>query len=247
MRSAAIALALLGCHPDGDTDAGTIVGNPGDGMVVVAPSDEITYIEAAGYLNHVEFVACDDETMEHVDVDDEVDMLDPLVLPFPSGRWCELNMEWDGELYFSGDGVDNNDFEAILEVYEVLTFGDFTIEEDGAYITEIGFPDWLSAVALGMVADETTYIEIGDDLHEDLVGKVEGHCATFADADLDGELSEDEREAGPITAGEDREDQPPPPEEEEEGVTTSKTKGCRQSGASWLVFLPLVWFRRRKD
>jgi len=250
MRYALVGLALLACRSDsaGDTDAGTIVGNPGDAMVRTASSDGVVYTEAGGWLNHLELVDCHGES-ELIDFDDEFDLLDPDVLEIPSGDWCEWNLDWDEEIYIAADGEENNSFEVTLDLNEIFTEGEFEIDEDGGYILEIGFPEWLSPSALGMVADDVTYVDAPGALHDELVDYAVFESAAFDDTDGDGEISDDERDAGPISAGEDRDDQPPPEEEDPDTTVDGvNAKGCGKNNASWLVLLPLAWlFRREED
>jgi hypothetical protein len=249
MRPTAVILpfVLWGCRGTltEDSDAGTIVGNPGDGLVAVAPSEGIHYDEAWGHLNHISLIDCNGEETV-VDVDTELDLLAPPPLDLPSGRWCELNIDWLDGVLILGSGADDSSFEAMIEVFEVRTSGDFTLTEDDITILEIGRPNWLTSDALDLTAGQMLLIEEPSPLHQDLVEIAALESATFDDSDFDGDLSEDERDEGPLSAGENRDDQPATPNSDT-GSSEVTVGGCGTGQGAWLfVFAPLLWRRQRR-
>ena len=232
---------------DSDTDAGTIVGNPGDSLVVVAPSEGVLYHEASGHLNHIELVDCSGGE-QIIDFDAEIDLLAPPPVELPSGRYCELNLAWLDGIFVAGDGDDNNGFEAVLELHDVFTLGDFTLPEDGSTIIEVGRPDWLSPDALDMEPDVITFIDPPSIIHGDLVDVGALESAAFDDEDLDGILSDEERSEGLISAGEGRPDQPAAPDDTAQPPPDASVGGGSAGQSAWGLFAPfLLMGRRRRD
>jgi len=249
----------FGCNKTGkDTDQGTIVGNPGDSMVRVAPTSDVDLVEAFALIDGIELVPCEGE-MVSVDLDEEFDLLAPEVIELPTGAWCELNVIWGDSLYFDGDGADNNSFELDLSVDETLTEGDIEITSDETYIIEIGHPDWLSVASLGLQADEQLYIGDGDPQHDELADDVVSTSGVFHDPNADGQIDDEERDQGPLAAGDARDDQPPPREDSTDtdagtdtgtGRIVAEGVGCKGGSTSWLFLLPLFplfGFRREES
>ncbi|MCP4806743.1 MAG: hypothetical protein GY913_03020 [Proteobacteria bacterium] len=229
-------ILLLACTGQHD---GTIVGNPGDAMVVQAAPKGIEVVEAEILWDELSLTPCSGEENEGVGSEDEF-VLGEDVLELPGGSWCGAAFG-PSELWVVGtmDEVDV-EVELILDRIDLGTSA-FTVD-GGQFLFELGEPDWLAADWIDERDD--VLIDEGHDLHDTLAEAIQTGSGLYAD-DGDGALSEAERDAGPLTAGPDRE----VPERDTVGDTGEPDDdggSCAVApvGGFWLLGLLLV--RRRR-
>ncbi|MCP4807373.1 MAG: hypothetical protein GY884_18675, partial [Proteobacteria bacterium] len=205
-------LVLLACNIE-ETRDGTVIGNPGDGMTVVAKSASVSYRWASTAVDTVVLESCDGEDAETA-VETELDLLEGTSLELEAGDWCALTLEL-GEPVEIEATIDEIGVLLELESPEIALTGDFTIAEE-AYVLELAQPDWLEGLELdvdeedededtGDRDDDDWELEVDDEhpLHAELVEALAHGSGLYADRDGDGALADTER-MGTLAAGEAR-------------------------------------------
>jgi len=200
LASVAITLALGGCWAgvEKERGGGIAVGNPGEMTARVATSDDIE-ITKATLVGSIEIDNCAGDTATLFE--GELDLLDSKSLQAPHEiRSCGLLL--DGGLLLEADGaaleshlVVNLDLPLIA-----LTDGDGVVfRAKESYVLEIGGPDWLDPIQLGMEGFSTIEVEFDKPQHELLIEKIRARSTVFRDRNNDGEISESERSASSLS------------------------------------------------
>lgn len=253
LRLFVLVVLSAGCRSGTATDAGTVVGNPGDNAMRVADGEGVELQAARVGVSRVTWVSCSEEIKNATEVDAEVDLMGPDTFAVPTGTWCSYWVEFstplDLELVASDDPGDRG--QVSLDVGKVATFseGGFTIDGD-ATVLELGYPGWLPLEAFlddegDWVADE---LDSTHPLHDELVEVLIDGSALFEDRDADGQISEQERDDSELAHGDIDELERVGDDvwdDVEEDTQPSSDGGCGSSSA-WLFFpMGLLGVRRR--
>jgi hypothetical protein len=248
-------LLLAACSADDVAGQGTIVGNPGDAELQIAPGEEVTYTEAWALVNTVEQWPCEVEGVDvepiEMTIEAEFDLLSGGALPVEPGPWCEYVVVFGDTLGIDGVGTSGGSFNIDLAVEEIILTrdGGFVVDGD-AFVLEVGAPGWISASLLELEEGANRQIIPDRELfHDALAWRVHEETALYQDTDRDGDLSEDERAVGPVAGGsaapalasDDDVDVPRVNSEEVRG-------GCGAGDRSAVALLPLLLLglRRRR-
>lgn len=207
-RPAALLLCLvLGACRAGPTQ-GTSVGNPGETRMSVARGTGLTTETAAITVVRTVWTDCVGVTTM-LEVEQALDLLDPVVLDSPPGSWCRLDIRTRGPLALeaTSDAGFEADLSLALGTVSVATRSAFFV--DGNMLAlELGSPGWLDAAELGVDGGDVVITEASAE-HGLLVARVLGEAALYED-DGDGAVSEDERGGGAVadaaSVGEDDDD-----------------------------------------
>ena len=202
-----LALPLLAACVGGDPDEGTSVGNPGRFAMTVASGTGVTFSGGSVPVDEMMLSACgDDGEDESLVADDTIEL--GAEIDLPAGAWCSLEMTLSEplELDFAIDSVAGREYllELDADALEVVPSGGagFAVGEDQAFLLELGAPAWLDAEDLEL-DDEDNLVE-DPDLLVDLATAVTDQSALFDDADADGDVDPEERDAGAVaTSGDD--------------------------------------------
>ena len=81
---------LLACT--GPPPEGTIIGNPGDAMIVMGEGKDVTYTASSSYASTWRVTDCEGEREADIPVDVELE-LDGTFLELPGGAWCTIALE----------------------------------------------------------------------------------------------------------------------------------------------------------
>ena len=248
---AAALIGLFACSSFEDVASGTIVGNPGDGMVGVAAGEGLSYTSATADIDGITLVSCSGaEGREPFGA--RLDLLDGGSLPLLEGAWCQLRLDVSA-LQIAGDGPDGSSFTLDLAPGEVALDSDGFIVVGDTYVLELAYPDWVTADALGLEAD--VHVEVGEDdaLFEDLNAAVADGSGLFFDLDDDGAVSELEREEQQLAAGDARGLAGDTGAASGDAGFTGDTgddqvllqPGCGGGGQGWFLLLAPLLLRRR--
>jgi len=257
----------LGCSSNHDVHQGTIVGNPGDGMVSLARGADLTYAEATVRDETVLMEACLNNSDETTSPDQILQLVPVGVLEIPSGQWCGMTLLL-GDLQVSGWGPDYSTFTLELAPGQVtLNADDFFIWRDSRYLLELGSTDWITADLLDLPGAKDVAVDSTHSLYESLNEAIASGSALYEDLNGNGELDDDEREVA-LAAGPDHtyaiEDTGSDSQDTGEGDTglDGDTGLGGDSAAlddsvllrpscggsmSWMFFLPLLAWGRRRD
>ena len=227
-------ILLLACNVD--VYEGTIVGNPGDAMVASAAPKNLDVVEGTLSFDEWVLTPCSGEEIEGVAGDDIA--LSEDVLDVPGGQWCGVVLA-DAVLEMSAtDG--EHDVDVVLEIDAIDLGSTEVLVDGGTYVIELAEPDWLD-----LTADGDVVIDEEHEDHDTLADLVAATSGVFVD-DGDGELSEAERDAGPATAGPDRDVPEQDTGDTGSGEGADAGTGCAVApvGGFWLLGLLLVGRRR---
>jgi hypothetical protein len=121
--------------------------------------------------------------------------LHQMSIPLLAGRWCTIEMAWNGPVLIEGLATLGGAFSATLNLEGLSIESADGFDVDGhAYILELGRPDWLNANTLGMTDGEALTI---DDTHPAAPALLEAlitGSTLFPDFNGDGVVDEGERE-----------------------------------------------------
>ena len=243
-----MSLLLLACFTE-ETYEGTVIGNPGDGMTVVARSASVELEAASTTVDAVLFTTCDGDVTEDA-VGDVLDLVEGTALQLAEGDWCSLTLVLDAPVEIEAL-VDETPAYFELEVPEIELSGDFTLGDD-RYVVELAQPDWLEGVDLEQDEDDDTGEEDEDDwelevddehpAHDELAEALATTSGLYVDPDGDGSLADSER-TGTLAAGDARTDDAGAGGDT--GVEAMASRGCRaDSGNGAWMLLPLLALRR---
>jgi hypothetical protein len=127
--------------------------------------------------------------------------LHQISIPLLAGRWCTIEMGWDGPVQIEGMATVGGAFSATLNLEGLSIESTEGFDVDGhAYILELGRPGWLNANTLGMTDGEALTI---DDTHPAAPALLEAlitGSTLFPDFNGDGVVDEGER-AKPVALG----------------------------------------------
>jgi hypothetical protein len=194
---------LLACTNIGQ---GTIIGNPGEMRVSIAPGLDTTTSRATMAVDSVTWTDCGGFS-ELVRVDGTVDLLDPVIVHVPAGEWCSVQLTAATNLDVQGAGDAGGTYALDLELPDVaLGTPTGLLVQGNAYVFELGTPGWLDADVLGVSDGTDVVVAPGDTLHDDLLTVAQLDSALFDDADADGQVGDAERTSGAVASHEDEED-----------------------------------------
>lgn len=196
----ALMAPLVACNVDQEFP-GTGVGNPGEARVSLGSGDAVVFTRAVLPIDEVVYTSCDDGDVTEPE-DRTVDLLAKDTLVVPTGTWCAVDVYTSGLVQVEGDGVYGGTFTLTLDVATVaLDAGDGLVVDGDALVLELAHPLWVSA--LGLVLVPTTQVDVGpgDFRHDALAERLADGSGLFLDPDADGALSAEERDAGPVAAG----------------------------------------------
>lgn len=231
-------LALMGCD---NVEQGTVVGNPGDTMTVVAEGKGVSYEDTTGFAVAWQMTDCDGVVTEEP-MNDAIDLAGE-VLEMPGGTWCSVGLELI-ELELEGIGGDEATFTIELEGGLVeLESAAGLIVDGGDYYFELGYEDWIDAEALGLRPGQDVDVGADHEAYEELQDALLQGSAIFVDADGDRALHPDERDAGAAAVGSLRRDRAL---DTGEGDSDSRSEGCSTLPAVGGLPLVLLLLRRRR-
>lgn len=194
MRTPSPLLLALSAPACLSADPGTIVGNPGQMRVAVAPADGMTLDSARMAVEELRFIACDGAEVA-VPIEGNLDLIDPVLLQAPGGTWCGLRLEPAGPLLLDGEAPAGGRLSADLAL-PLVDIAANQLQVDGGFIVvELGGPGWLSAHGVGINGRSDVSIAPGDPLHDGLVEAISTLSAAYPD-DGDGRVSDAERALG---------------------------------------------------
>jgi MYXO-CTERM domain-containing protein len=189
-----LVLSLLACS-DSSTGEGTIVGNPGQVAMVLAPADGLTFASASAAQLSVELTGCPDDEGFHRDTREDVDLLD-IDIGIPPDPWCELRVLLE-DVEVQGDGPPTSTFTLLLAPGDILFQDELFVAEGELLLLELGAPDWVTAGDLGLPSAGDVIVDASDPLADELELALEADSVLLNDIDGDGLASDDER-ADPI-------------------------------------------------
>lgn len=200
-----ILLGLVACAPD-DLNEGTLVGNPSLVAMKTAANDHVTLDEGSLAISAIVLFHADG-AFEQVDLVPPVDVLAGGVLEVPAGEWRAVTVEVEGPMWLSGTSTDGQPARATFDVPEVnLQAADGAIRfGEDSWVVELAFEGWLDPLFTQRGDGEALDVHEEDLLADRLSAAVRDASALFVDADGDGEVDGEEREAGADAAGRDRE------------------------------------------
>ncbi len=210
--AAPVAVGLSGCSPN-DSSEGTVVGNPGDAMARVATSSEITWTTVSAEGLDATLFACEDgaledqEEEEEVEVEEGIDLLDPVAFEVPGGAWCELELELEGvvlEGTLASEDLLIGELEGLSVLMEATSDTSGFVVDGDQYVWELAWPEWLGGVSLPEAVDGEVDLNEDEDAIEEVESRLADGSAMFDDEDTDGTISDTERNEGAQAAGSDR-------------------------------------------
>ena len=237
-----LAIIALGCR--GSINEGTIVGNPGDGMIRLGVQEDITLTSATTHLGTVEAASCTDNDNDVqwsvYTIDADIDLAQGTIIDLPTGDFCEFQFVPDAPIVATGTGPDNATFELTINSIEWAVGTErFRVAADTSYVLQVGSADLMSAAGLGLVADTNTVIDPTSPIHADLVTEFRQSSLLARDSDASGTLDPDE----PIVAAGANANVTLDPFAE----TDPGTSGCGNGqNAGLLLVLPLFLIGRRR-
>ncbi len=197
-----LSLLLLGCTPEADDERneGIAVGNPGLLSVSLAVTADVDVTRADLDVTTLEFGGCGGYGAE---VGGAADLaLEPAAFAIDAGRWCGVRLNLGAPLVVEASwGTSAIALTLDADEITVGAAASFDVDEETELAFEIGMPEWLDPVALGMTDGEDLVVGPGDDLHDELVAALHGDSALFDDLDGSGDVGGDERDAGPLALG----------------------------------------------
>ena len=237
-----VALAVLACTPNQKDPGGTAVGNPGEATMRMGDNEDFIWNDASATLNELIVTDCAGEA-EVVDLDEEFSFLGEDSIPIPPGTHCEINLIFDGFLQVNGGPNPDTTFTMDLAIPDdtltIISSSGLKIDET-ITVLEISSPNLLTIEDLDLTDGEETLYDENNALSVFYANTVAARSALWLDVDTDGEVSESERQTGPISAGEEWE-----PEEEDEDDEGQGCGGDGEEGWLFLALTPLL-FRRRE-
>lgn len=252
----------LGCTTQGDS--GTSVGNPGKVSLSMGEGERYSIARAVVEVESVELETCAGVLIE-VPVQDEMDLLDSDFVHTPYGEWCSVQLITEApvelEIFIEFDDDDEDvalGFDLQIDLEDAITLSGEGFRADGnGFVLELGEPGWLDQDFLEP-EDDTLF---GPDSEISLAyfEIIRATSQLYEDPDLDGELSDSEREEEPVaTSLADQEDD----SEEESDSGTSEAndtgeedgrpiRGCSSIESplpshGWGVVLLIGLLRRRQ-
>jgi len=221
-----LVAVLFGCSQEGSRDEGTVVGNPGDAAMRMAPVDAGEVITARTIVSSMSLESCDGTPFD-LELDQEVDLLGDTHIEVPNGEWCGLDLFTEDGLYVEALS-DEDELVLVLNLeLEVLEFEapeGFQIDGDQT-VLEWGFPGWVSMDPELLLEefgrdeedledmddredmeewDDYFVIEIDPDdaeIHDGLVDVFAHASGLYGDGDEDGEVSDEERDNALLVVG----------------------------------------------
>jgi hypothetical protein len=258
-----LMILALGCTTQGDS--GTSVGNPGKVSLSMGEGERYAIARAVVEVESVELETCAGARIE-VPVQDEMDLLDSDFVHVPHGEWCSVQLITEApieiEVFIEFDEEDEDDvvlgFDLQIDLEDAIILGGEGFRAEGnGFILELGEPGWIDQDFLEPEDDmvygpesETSlaYFEI-----------IQTTSQLYEDPDLDGELSDSEREEDPVATsltdedsdhGQDNESSPSDSDDtgEDDG---RQIRGCSSIESPlpshyWGVVLLIGLLRRRR-
>ena len=259
-----IALMGLGCRSETTTTQGTVVGNPGDGAMRSGDGVDFEPEIARTTVSTMNWKGCGG-TEREISIGSEIDLLGDNQFTVPVGNWCAVVVNFNDALFIEGPfRIDEDDEEVWLQMELATEMTVFVSEEDGFdaseehFVIEFGEPDWYDPVALlddellseAQVEALREGVFIVNDEHsqyDEMVDRLENTSSLFVDGDGNGQISETERDEGPVAQGDsDADGANDDAESVEKSEALTSDDGCGSSGANALLILPLGWFWRRR-
>jgi hypothetical protein len=241
-----------GCRSSTTSDEGTVVGNPGDSAMRIAQGSDGEIERASVSVDHFSWIGCDGEGTD-VEVDEEFDLMGTHHIEIPAGKWCEAWAVLSGPLEMvavpteSDLGEDEPFIVLSLEVEAVALYGEDGWVIDGdTTVLELGHPGWFSVDALWDGSSPDVFVDPEHPDHEHLTGEIFDGSALFEDPDSDGEVSDEERENGPIALGADHPQHEEEQDEPEEANNRKDVGGCGGDNSVGWLFLPVGLMSRRR-
>ena len=261
----------LGCRSGSTTSEGTVVGNPGDGAMRVGDGVDFQPETARSTVSTMLWKHCDGEERE-VSMGVDVDLLGENQFDVPSGNWCAVVVYFSDSLFIAGplviedededereeEGADDFWFEMELNTEKAIFIpeSDGYTSSDEHLVMEFGEPGWFDPVELldGIEFSEAQRqdleegIFVVDEEHAaylDLVDRLESASSIFVDSDGDGQISEDERDEGPVANGDPDAVQDVLDDNNKDKKKPSAGSGGCGGSSAWFL-MPLGWVTRRR-
>jgi len=262
-----IALFGLGCRSETSTSQGTVVGNPGDGAMRAGDGVDFQPEIARTSVSTINWKGCGGSERE-VSVGAEIDLLGENQFTVPVGNWCAVVVNFSDSLFIEGPfGVDEpDDDEELWFQMEVATERTvFVSEEDGFdaseehFVIEFGEPDWYDPMALlddewlseaqrEALREGVFVVDEDHSQYDEILDRLENSSSLFQDSDGNGQISESERDEGPVAYG-DSEVEDETEDENDKAEKDKKPKpsdGCGSDGGNAWLLLPFGLFVRRR-
>jgi len=239
-----LVILLSGCSPGQKDPGGTAVGNPGEARLTMGENDDFTWTNAWANLDSLTAIDCEGNE-EVVDLGEEFSFLDEDVLPLPAGTFCEFDLRFDGALTVQGETSPTTTFTMELDIPDdiatLYTETGLQIDET-ASIFEVSSPNVLTVEELDLEEDTENTLTPTMGVSIQFASTVAYRSSLWLDDDEDGALSDEERDEGPLSAGDEW-----VPEEEDEEEEADTDNGCGGGGGeNWLLlFVSPLLFRRR--
>ena len=241
-----------GCRSSTTSDEGTVVGNPGDSAMRVAEPADGEIERASVFVDYFSWIGCNGEDTD-IEVDEQIDLMGTHHIEIPAGRWCEAWAVLSGPLEMVTEpmetdfGEDEAYIVLSLDVEAVALYGeDGWVIDAETTVLELGHPGWFSVDDLWDGSSSELLVDREHPDHEQLTGKIFDGSALFEDPDSDGEVSDEERDNGPIALGADHPQHEEKQDDPEEDNDRKAVGGCGgDSGVGWL-FLPVGLMSRRR-
>ena len=229
-----MTLFLLACTPGQKDPGGTAVGNPGEATMRLGENEDVTWNNAVATLGELTTIDCEGSE-EVVTLNDEYSFLGDDTIALPAGEYCGFELTFDGVMQVEGETTPDTTFVMSMDIpgdaIAVYSAVGVNIDETLA-VLELSSPNLLTVDELELVDGEETVIEAGDATALFYAETIASRSALWLDADADGELSDSERNSGPLSAGDEWE-----PEEQDE---EPNERGCGGDGNEGWLFLALA-------
>jgi len=190
--SFALLLSAVGCRSE-PLRGGTAVGNPSIFSARVAPPEAVTVDAARIAVATLTATPCGGQAQTLVEAG-PVDLLAAQTWSV-GGALCAIDLQPAAPLELSGGSGDAR-VQLALTLPRVQR--GLSAAPTGALVFELGAPGWTSAAALGLSAGAVVQIDAADPRHDGLVDALIRLSAVYEDRDEDGEVDDDEREAGGV-------------------------------------------------
>lgn len=135
-----------------------------------------------------------------IEVEQAIDLLDAPTIDAPAGSWCGLAVVTRGPFVIVPDSDAGFGIDISLALGALSLSGAAPFFVNGSrFVLALGSPGWLDAAELD-ADDADVVINTGSEGHGLLAARAAGGAALYED-DGDGEVSQAEREGGPVADG----------------------------------------------
>ncbi len=202
-------ISLIACKTDVSFE-GTLVGNPGRGMTRIAETKDLNVTTAQGRAISVNYSTDGVNFDTHnEEIDTLLDLLNPSEsLELRSGSWSALRIDFEDGPEIEGTRPEGGNFTLQMPELQVFLRADegFNIEEDSAYVIEVGSPGWLKDDDFDASEGEDVLLSGDNGTLMTLQEALSEESGLYIDENDNGSIDSQERDEGQLAAGSERQD-----------------------------------------